>query len=46
MVNREEESGDESGYDSEVDPERNENPLQLMKFKEKVRAMMFARSKS
>ena len=33
MQSKEEDSGDESGYDSEVDPEKNENPIQLMKFK-------------
>ena len=46
MQNREEDSEDDSAYDSEVDPERNENPVQLMKFKEKVRSRMLAKSKN
>ena len=38
-------SGDESGFDSEVDPEKNETPVQVMQTHKKVREMMLTKLK-
>lgn len=38
-------SDSESGYDSEVDPEKTENPIQVMEAKKSIREHMLAKLK-